>query len=144
MAVEIAPRMIRIEMIGVRIFAPTPFCTRTSIGTEARPRRHAGSSDVPQSKGRPARYRRTSASWRRFPDRYPLSCRPAPVSYIQLYSFLFPLVLFDFDALKHCVVIARKYRDVEKKYQICRWRGKKETRDWTKCQRKRDRNLRRR
>ena len=34
-AVEIAPRMIRIEMIGVRIFAPTPFCTRTSIGTEA-------------------------------------------------------------------------------------------------------------
>ena len=89
-------------------------------------------------------YRRTSASWRRFPDRYPLSCRPAPVSYIQLSSFLFPLVLFDFDALKHCAVIARKYRDVEKKYQICRWRGKKETRDWTKCHRKRDRNLRRR
>ena len=89
-------------------------------------------------------YRRTSASWRRFPDRYPLSCRPASVSYIQLSSFLFPLVLFDFDALKHCAVIAQKYRDVEKKYQICRWRGKKETRDWTKCQRKRDRNLRRR
>lgn len=59
-------------------------------------------------------YRRTSASWRRFPDRYPL-CRPAPVSYIQLSSFLFPLVLFDFDALKHCVIIARKYRNVEKK-----------------------------
>ncbi len=60
-------------------------------------------------------YRRTSASWRRFPDRYPLSCRPAPVSYIQLSSFLFPLVLFDFDALKHCVVIARKYRKCREK-----------------------------
>lgn len=34
-AVEIAPRMISREMIGVRILAPTPFWTSPSIGTDA-------------------------------------------------------------------------------------------------------------
>ncbi len=34
-AVEMAPKIIRMEMMGVKSLAPTPFCTRTNIGTEA-------------------------------------------------------------------------------------------------------------
>ena len=34
-AVEIEPKIIKIEIIGVRSKEPTPFCTITNIGTEA-------------------------------------------------------------------------------------------------------------